>query len=277
MGGSFEPFFPDPPPPPGGGSCDGSPRERERGGELGGRGPPTYVPRDDRHDAPASRANPVQCRFAAGRSSGCHFWGVGDRSPPPPPSPGRPAYAQPLSPQRQVPASMVFVTDSNRPQPLWQPPPTACLTASEVLSLLMHPCPLPPTTLLPTSQGQSEKHVGKRSCQTGPWLCPPSPRASPGSPDCPPIPLPRPLGSRRTRVGIASPAITAAERQARKDSSTRVPRQHSMLESEKPKAKPEKRDRRSTFAGGSLRPCGKRTSHFAGGVRNRGGLAWQSP
>ena len=61
---------------------------------------------------------------------------------PPPPS-GRPAYAQPLSPWRRVPASMAFVTDSNRPQPLWQPPPTACLTtagaASEVPSLLMHP------------------------------------------------------------------------------------------------------------------------------------------
>ena len=42
---------------------------------------------------------------------------------------------------------MAFVTDSNRPQPLWQPPPTACLTASgtasEAPSLLMHPCPLP--------------------------------------------------------------------------------------------------------------------------------------
>ena len=42
-----------------------------------------------------------------------------------------------------VPASMAFVTDSNRPQPLWQPPPTACLAASgaasEVPSLLMHP------------------------------------------------------------------------------------------------------------------------------------------
>ena len=24
---------------------------------------------------------------------------------------------------------MAFLTDSNRPQPLWQPPPTACLTA----------------------------------------------------------------------------------------------------------------------------------------------------
>ena len=33
----------------------------------------------------------------------------------PPPPPGRPAYAQPLSPLRQVPASMAFVTDSNRP------------------------------------------------------------------------------------------------------------------------------------------------------------------
>ena len=45
-------------------------------------------------------------------------------------------------------ASMAFVTDSNRPQPLWQPAPTACLTASgagsEARSLLMHPCPLLP-------------------------------------------------------------------------------------------------------------------------------------
>ena len=41
---------------------------------------------------------------------------------------------------------MALVTDSNRPQPLGQPPPTACVTASgaasEVPSLLMHPCPL---------------------------------------------------------------------------------------------------------------------------------------
>ena len=61
----------------------------------------------------------------------------------PHPRPGRPACAQPLSPRRQVPVSMVFVTDSNRSQPLRQPPPTACLTASgtgfEILSLLMHP------------------------------------------------------------------------------------------------------------------------------------------
>ena len=60
-----------------------------------------------------------------------------------PTSPGHPGYAQPLSPRRQVPASMAFVTDSNRPQSLGQPPPTACLTASgaasDVPSLLMHP------------------------------------------------------------------------------------------------------------------------------------------
>ena len=40
---------------------------------------------------------------------------------------------------------MAFVTDSNGPQPLWQPPPTACLTtpgaASEAPSPLMHPPP----------------------------------------------------------------------------------------------------------------------------------------
>ena len=47
--------------------------------------------------------------------------------PPPPqgcigrggaPPPGRPAYAQPLSAGRQVPASIAFITGSNRPQPL---------------------------------------------------------------------------------------------------------------------------------------------------------------
>ena len=45
---------------------------------------------------------------------------------------------------RQLPASMAFVTDSNCPQPLWQLPPTTCLTtsgaASEIPCLLMHPC-----------------------------------------------------------------------------------------------------------------------------------------
>ena len=60
-----------------------------------------------------------------------------------PPPPERPAYAQPLSPRRQVPGSMALVTDSNRPEPLWQPPPTACLTASGSASgapsLLLHP------------------------------------------------------------------------------------------------------------------------------------------
>ena len=55
---------------------------------------------------------------------------------------------------RQVPASMACVTDSNRPQPLWPPPPTACLTASgaasEVLCPLLHPCPhLPPASPQP--------------------------------------------------------------------------------------------------------------------------------
>ena len=43
---------------------------------------------------------------------------------------------------------MAFVTDSNRHQPLWKPPPTACLTASvaasEAPSLLMRPCPITP-------------------------------------------------------------------------------------------------------------------------------------
>ena len=78
-------------------------------------------------------------RCLIGARQGCI--GRGRGTPPPPPE--RPAYAQPQSPWRQVPASMEFVTDSNRPQPLWQPPPTACRAASgvtsEVPSLRMHP------------------------------------------------------------------------------------------------------------------------------------------
>ena len=41
-----------------------------------------------------------------------------------PPPPRAPSPRPPLSPWQQVPASMAFVTDSNRHQPLWQPPPT---------------------------------------------------------------------------------------------------------------------------------------------------------
>ena len=85
-------------------------------------------------------------KFTEGTIDLGHFWctNVWAPDPPPPnrnaleggspPPQGRPAYAQPLFPQRQVPASMAFVTDSNRPQPLWQPPPTACLTASGATS-----------------------------------------------------------------------------------------------------------------------------------------------
>ena len=52
-----------------------------------------------------------------------------------PPPPWAPAYAQPLSPKRQVPASMAFVTDSNCPQPIWQPPPKKTkLTVGEISS-----------------------------------------------------------------------------------------------------------------------------------------------
>ena len=47
--------------------------------------------------------------------------GRGGGTPPPPPLARCPAYAQPSSVKRQVPASMAFVTDGNRPQPLWQP------------------------------------------------------------------------------------------------------------------------------------------------------------
>ena len=66
----------------------------------------------------------------------------GGRYPPAPPSraPSLCPATVPLTPSARLNA---FVTDSNRPQPLGQPPPTACSTASgaasEVPSLLMHP------------------------------------------------------------------------------------------------------------------------------------------
>ena len=67
---------------------------------------------------------------------------------------------------------MAFVTDSNRPQPLWRRPPTACPTASgtasEAPALLMHPwwgdeCPL---ELQPTCQHMPALHM--------PWPSPPA-------------------------------------------------------------------------------------------------------
>ena len=63
--------------------------------------------------------------------------------------------AQPM-PSHCPPHSLAFETDSNRPQPLRQPPPTACLTASgaasEAPSPLMHPYPhLRPVLLAPLS------------------------------------------------------------------------------------------------------------------------------
>ena len=70
-----------------------------------------------------------------GMPPGMHW--KGGRYPPPPPS-----RAPSLRP------ATAFVIDSNRPQPLRQPPPTACVTASgaasEAPSLLMHPWMPPP-------------------------------------------------------------------------------------------------------------------------------------
>ena len=67
----------------------------------------------------------------------------GGEVPPFPLQGAQPATAS-LTPKK-MPASMAFVTHSNRPQPLWQPPPIACLTASGAASRfscrLMHPWP----------------------------------------------------------------------------------------------------------------------------------------
>ena len=97
--------------------------------------------------------------MGGGDPQGCI--GRGGRYPPP----GRPAYAQPLFLCRQVLASIAFVTGSNDPQPLWQPPPSACLTASGAASkvppLLMHPWgpPPPPTFLEVTAHPQTVIHL----------------------------------------------------------------------------------------------------------------------
>ena len=58
-----------------------------------------------------------------------------------PSTPGAPSLCPATLPQTPVPASMAFVTDSNRPQPLRQPPQTAYRTASRLVSeaLPMHP------------------------------------------------------------------------------------------------------------------------------------------
>ena len=68
---------------------------------------------------------------------------------PPPPLPLQGAQPTPshCPPNGRCPASLAFVTGSNRPQPRWQHPPTAYVTASgaasEAPSLLMHPWPEP--------------------------------------------------------------------------------------------------------------------------------------
>ena len=86
----------------------------------------------------------------------------------PPPPPGRLAYAQPLPPSRQVPASMAFVTDSNRPQPLRKPPPTACPTASRApLRSLPFSCipahpPHPHGVHLRSPEPRASRHSTKR-------------------------------------------------------------------------------------------------------------------
>ena len=46
-----------------------------------------------------------------------------------PPPPWRPAYAWPMSPERQMLASMTLVIDNNRYQRLWHPLQTGCSTA----------------------------------------------------------------------------------------------------------------------------------------------------
>ena len=90
------------------------------------------------------------------------------------------------------------VTDSNRPQPLWQPPPTACLTASGAASeappLLTHPPPpnhrfdTPMRTVPPSLRSAGSPSAPSRPCvrhEQQPLRAPPQvPRLRP-PPLCP--------------------------------------------------------------------------------------------
>ena len=114
---------------------------------------------------------------------------------------------------------MAFVTDSNRPQPLWQPPPTACLTASggtsEVPSLLMHPCPCHFGPLFGTSGPDHRHHSSHARTYTRARNCTPLPELErmqpllstayrPFNPQRSP-PYTAPLGE---RVGSPQPPLT---------------------------------------------------------------------
>ena len=132
---------------------------------------------------------------------------------PPPPPPGRPAYARPLSPRRQVPAVMAFTTDSNRTQPLWQHPPTACLAASgaasEAPSLLMCPCPL--------GQSRSASDHTPRALLTGSvvgWRKPQVTRPT-DSPCSPCVGLPCPAAGPRSTGHTHPPPQPARQQKVR--------------------------------------------------------------
>ena len=150
------------PPPTVRGSADGRPQRA-----------PTHESRQrDTHLAPFARPPPAPAKGAGGRSSAhgrpSRLCGSARSATQPPPHatdhtsldggggergggwlPKAATSAAPLPGLRPLAvahksgASMAFVTDSNRPQPLRQPPPTACLpasgAASEVPSLVMHP------------------------------------------------------------------------------------------------------------------------------------------
>ena len=82
---------------------------------------------------------------------------------------------------------VAFVTDTNRPQPLRHPPPTACLTASgatsEAPSLLMQPCLLSPLPLDLSPRPEAHRGSSCPSCaaalgRIGWWACPRAPRRS---------------------------------------------------------------------------------------------------
>ena len=87
----------------------------------------------------AAVRRPLHCQSTALHSGGEGCIGRGGVTAHPPPLQGAQPMPSHCLPDAECQSQWHFVTDSNRPQALWQPPPTACLTASGAVSEVPSP------------------------------------------------------------------------------------------------------------------------------------------